>query len=298
MGKLFLGDLAGVVSNSVFDRGGEVYVLFGEERGIRAEAEHVREDEDLPVAVHSAADTDEGNINSFCNFTCSFWFNHFTKDTEAAYAFELLCPVNQTHSSGLAVAIATIATERVNGLREQADVPHNGDTGVNEVFNFREKGLAADLNLYRLNPGLLHEAAGRQQQGIATQVSIAKGNICNDEGLGLSTVDCSGVMDDGIQRDVNSVFVAECGITHGVSHEDEVHRIVDEAGHQSVVGGDGDNGALTLERLDGFHRGFFTACTGLISHRFIYLATDWHGFYMLKEIIFRQDIQDQQDKLA
>ncbi len=137
-------------------------------------AEHVCGNENLPITMGAATNSDQWDVEAFRDSGGDFGINHFSDDGEAAGILQGLGIFEQLVGFLLGFSKFAVRTQGMNSLGEQADVAEDGDACANEVGDGGPQGLIG-FNFYCLCSALLHEGrTGFQGLGWG-EVSVRKG---------------------------------------------------------------------------------------------------------------------------
>lgn len=250
------GDVGLVGADGAGDGGTEVDVTlceFGVEGA--AEAEEVRDDQDLGIAVGAGADTDGGDGDFAGDMLGEGCGDSFEDDGEGAGGLEGFGVGEEAFGVGAATALDAHA-EGLGALGGEADMGADGDTVLDDTGD----GFGADGAAFEFNgvaAGCLEEASGVLEGLLWGELVGHEGHIGEDEGGMVAADDGGGVVDHVFEGDGDGGGMAELGGTDGIADEDEGNFCeFEEMGDLGVVGGEGG------EFFDAFHgaddvRGYF-----------------------------------------
>ena len=108
-------------------------------------------------------------------------------------------------------ALNHVAAETVLALRRESDVGHDGDAGIDDLFDLWCAPDAA-LKLHSLTASLFHEA-NRGLEGLSPAVLVrAEWHVSDDQGPTRAPDHGSGQRNQLVQRDGNGGVVPEDGV--------------------------------------------------------------------------------------
>ena len=225
-------------------------------------AQHVLVDEDLAVAAGAGADADGGDAHFLGDQGGKLGGHGLEHDGERAGGLERLRVGDQLARSGLALALHLEAAERVDGLRRQAQVPHDGDAGGHHGGNLRAHLFAA-FQLHAVRAAFLEQAAG-VAYGIGDADLVGQErHVADDQGVLRAAGDGGAVVDHVFDGHGQGVLVTEHHVAQRVADEDAVDAgLILELGGGVIVGREhGELAALGLclgERCHGVLHGFLS----------------------------------------
>jgi hypothetical protein len=129
----------------------------GVELGV--DAEHVRGDQDLPVATVPGADADGGDAQHVGEAAGERRRHLLHHHREGARGLEGARRLDDGLGLDLVGAARLVGAIGVDRLRLQADVAHHRDAGIDQALDDVADALAA-LELDRLGHAILHQPAG------------------------------------------------------------------------------------------------------------------------------------------
>ncbi len=152
-------------------------------------------------------------------------------------------------------ALDAVSAERADGLRREAEVPHDGDARLDDRAD-RARALAAALELHGVHPAVREEAA-RVADGLGDVGLVREERqVADPERGGARPRDGARVVEHVVHRDAQRVVVAEDDHAERVADEDRVDagRVRGLRG-RVVVRRDHDDGlAAGLLRVEGARR--------------------------------------------
>ena len=116
-------------------------------------------------------------------------------NAEDASILQGLRIVNEAFGGGVAAALDAIATKSMHRLRCEADMAHNGNSGLNDgAHGFSHSHAAFQLD--RVGAAFLHQAS-RIAQGLGHGGLVGhEGQVSHQEGVVQASRDRPGVVDD------------------------------------------------------------------------------------------------------
>src|SRR5262245_35529322 len=99
------------------------------------QAEEVLEHEDLPIACHTGADSDRGNVQGGGDFLCQACRDAFEHDRESAEFLEGCCLAEDIPRRAIASALDAKAPVSMNRLGLQAEMTHNGNSALHQPLD-------------------------------------------------------------------------------------------------------------------------------------------------------------------
>src|SRR6202171_3022481 len=120
------------------------------------QAEHVRKDEHLAVALDTGADADRRDSDCRGDTRGDWSGNELEHDRKRSRFFQSLRLTDQALGSFLLAPLNARPSNRVHGLRCEPDVGHDRNTGADESVNGVEHFRTPTLDLDGGHPGLLN----------------------------------------------------------------------------------------------------------------------------------------------
>ena len=185
-----------------------------------AEAGEVLPHEHLGVAGRSGADADGGDVERGGQVRRDLRRHDLHDDGEGTGVLQRLRVLQQAVRRLVATALHAVATQRVDRLRGQPDVGHDGDAGGDEGLDLRRDALAA-LELDRLRAALLHEARRRLQRLRGGGLVRAEGQIGHDERALGATDDAAHQREQLVDADRDGGVVAVDDVGGRVADEQD-----------------------------------------------------------------------------
>ena len=237
-----VADVVAVGADGGGDEFADVGVLAGEfRRRVEGEAEEVVDDKDLAVAVGAGADADRGDVQLASDLRGEFARDGFEDYGEGACGFYGVRVAEELFGGVGGFALDAIAAEGVDGLGREADVSHYGNFGFGEARDEFETALAA-FDFDGFGAGFFDEADGVAKGFGDVGVIGAEGHVGDDEGVVGAAADGAGVVDHFVERDGESVVVAENDHAERVANEEDIDAgLIGKARSRVVVGGETDD---------------------------------------------------------
>ena len=201
-----------------------------------AHAQEVRADQDLAIGAIASPDADGSRrMQGFGDFRGDVRRDTFQCDGEGTGFFQLQGVGNQLLSCFAVLALDAEAAELMDGLRRQADVADDGDTGRRHGFDgFADTGATFELD--SIAARFFHEPAGIVQGLLGAFLIAHEGHIADDQ----SPFDAA---DDSL-RMVDHIFhghrqcrrMTHDDIAQGIADKDHVDTgFIDVLGHDVII---------------------------------------------------------------
>ncbi len=218
-------------------------------RGAEAEIDEVVEDEDLTIAVRSGADANGGDTNLGGDASRDFPRHTFEDQQDSPSSFEGVRVMKEGIDGGNGLALHFIAAHFVDGLGREPEVADDRDLGGGEPLDqFGAAGTALDFD--GLGAGLFDKADGVGHALSELEMVRAPGHVGGNDGVTHGPADGASVVQHFLDRDGQSVFVAEDHLGEGIADQDQVDAgLVDQARRSVVIGSerrDGSAGVFLL----------------------------------------------------
>ena len=138
-------NIGGVRANRLFGRRADLGVAAHEARRDVADegAEHVVRDDELSVDVRAGADAVHEQIDALANEQRRLRGDRFEQHRERTGFLQRERVLEQLLSGGERLSLHTVAAELAERLRGEAEVAHDGDTGIGDGANARGDACAA-----------------------------------------------------------------------------------------------------------------------------------------------------------
>ena len=220
-------------------------------------------DQHLAVATYARADADGGDGNFLGDELRQPRRDRFEHEAETARLFEQERVFEQALRGGGVPALRTEAAQLVDGLRREAEVPHDGNARADDGAH-RVRAFAPAFEFDRLHARLLQEAS-RVADGFIHVRLVGHERHVADQQRGLCAArHRAAVMEHLLHRDGQGVGVTQHDHAERIADEDGVHarRVHGERGGIVVGGEHGDGLAARLLLAERERRHFFALGRG------------------------------------
>ena len=211
----------------------EVLHEFGHK--IREHAEEILSHKHLAGAVRPRADTD-GHAGHFTGDAFGQQIRHALEHhAEGAGLVESAGVIEQFLGRGHVLSLHMEATQRVEGLRGEADMPHDRNAGLCHGPHLRADFPAA-LKLDGMGPAFLHEPSGVADSVLHAYLEAQERHIAHEQGVTRSAGDAERVMHHIVHGHGHRVGHAHHDHSERIAHEDHIRASgAHKAGHGVVV---------------------------------------------------------------
>src|SRR5437588_1026575 len=179
-----LGHLRGIAAGSLDHLLPEVRVGLDEARlAAGGQAQQVVDDEHLAVAARSGADPDGGDGQGRGDLAGERRGDTLEHDAERPRRFQLTGVLEDPGGDLGVLALDLEAAQPVHALRRQTDVAHDRDSGLGQPAGRLDRGRPAALQLHRVHPRLLEQAAAVVDRLLDRGLVGEEGQVTDQQGV-------------------------------------------------------------------------------------------------------------------
>ena len=213
---------------------------------MRIHAEHVVQDEHLRIAVRARADADGENRKFLGQFARDLEIDDFEHDRVGAGRFD----GERVFDQPIAMRAHAIAGANAGGLRRDADVADDGNTGARDRADARGF-FAAALEFDAGRAAFFDQANRVAQRVFVADLKRTEGHVADDVRARCAADDGGGVMDHHVDRHGRRFIESEHDVAQTITAENPVDAgFFGVAREGCVVRGDHWDGSCALAALD------------------------------------------------